>query len=556
MRNITQGIRTQERAATAADGNAAPIRHDKLNKVDFRWYVVRTLPRQERKFAGLLSAHLEETENILEVYCPVRTTVDTGAGEREVPRPLFAGFVFVLSTQEAVTGFIDKYYPDGTVLYERRTEDAPKARLLTIPEGQMRFFKDFNENYANRVIVLERPYSDYAFNPKTGEPNEIVRVLDGPLKGREGYLARFRRERRLVFNMKAVDGDGYFAVSVPDILTFRVVRLHNTGGDRQSIGTRKERAADLLLGMLDACGYGDEARCKPGAEPDPPAPCRGEARAGSGQTIRMLHEMVEALAAKPSLTALRDDLSRRGHGVLAQRIGGLQAEDAGLVMELARYEHDNPGYARDRWDKHVIRPFLTPTSGADIAEGAEETVLRHASFKEIIRRTDVTEPAYRLGGDGGETLTTTYYIHVGIMPGTLLGRSVSPDAPQFVAFANWDVFLGEYFQTAGKANERLVRGLRRGEDDGTDEAGKLIESFRNFAPTLYRVLTDEGSPVKAVRGLKVGGETLNAMAVASADADGAKELLASVCLAICKEINSSAHLAVWRRYLRTVWLHR
>ena len=66
-------------------------------------------------------------------------------------------------------------------------------RRTTIPEEQMRFFKDFNENYAEHVIVLEKPYSDYAFNPKTNEPNEIVKVLDGPLKGREGYLTRFHR---------------------------------------------------------------------------------------------------------------------------------------------------------------------------------------------------------------------------------------------------------------------------------------------------------------------------------------------------------------------------
>ena len=103
----------------------------------------------------------------------------------------------------------------------------------------MRFFMDFNENYAERVLVLERPYSDYAFNPKTGEPNEIVRVADGPLAGREGYLTRFRGERRLVFNMKSPTGGASFAVSIPDVWNFRVVRLHNAEGDRLTRATEK-----------------------------------------------------------------------------------------------------------------------------------------------------------------------------------------------------------------------------------------------------------------------------------------------------------------------------
>ena len=253
-----------------------PQHHDKLNKVDFRWFVVRTLPHQERKLADLLSAHLTQAPNIFEAYCPTHTTADTGSKGRDMQQPLFAGYVFILSTQEAVADFIGKYYPDGTLLYERKKDDRHKAGFLTIPEEQMRFFKDFNENYAEHVIVLEKPYCDYAFNPKTNEPNEIVKVLDGPLKGREGYLTRFHRERRLVFNMKTIDSEGHFAVSIPNIWNFHVVRLHNTEGDRQTIGTQKARAVDLLVGMLESCGHERE-------------------------TLPMLYETVDSLVIKPSL---------------------------------------------------------------------------------------------------------------------------------------------------------------------------------------------------------------------------------------------------------------
>ena len=159
-------------------------------------------------------------------------------------------------TTKALAAFMASRYPAGTILYDRRREPGRRARLLTIPEEQMRFFMDFNENYAERVLVLERPYSDYAFNPKTGEPNEVVRVVDGPLAGREGYIARFRRDKRLVFNMKVPGRDAHLAVAIPHIWDFHVVRLHNAEGDRLSIGTEKGRAADLLIGLLQACGYG------------------------------------------------------------------------------------------------------------------------------------------------------------------------------------------------------------------------------------------------------------------------------------------------------------
>ena len=84
----------------------------------------------------------------------------------------------------------------------------------------------------------------------------------------------------------------------------------------------------------------------------------------------------------------------------------------------------------------------------------------------------------------------------------------------------------------------------------------LIDSFRNYAPTLYKVLTDEKSSVKAVRGFNIGGERLNVMAVIStSNVNEAKDELINTCVNICKEINTTTHLAVWRRYLRTVWLH-
>ena len=539
--------------------NTSPMLHDKLNGVDFRWFVARSLPHQERKLASLLLSHREEEKNILEVYCPTHTTVSVRGDGREEQRPLFAGFVFVLATQQAVASLLGRYYPDGALLYERQSRPGAKPALLTIPEGQMRAFMDFNENYADKVVVLERPYSDYAFNPKTGEPNEIVRVVDGPLKGCEGYLARFGKERRVVFHLKAFGAAGGFAVSIPNAWSLHVVRLHNAEGRRRGDAAAKERAIDLLLGIIEASG------CT--ADPLP-----------------MLHRITGYLQARSTLVGLAKDLERDGHVELGRRIAGLTTDEATQILNLMRYEHDNPGYVMSACANHVLRPFLTPTPGIMLADGERETTLCHDGFTEIIRKVDITEQVYYPSRESSESVTTTYYAHIGVMPTPGSGKqrlqngeSPSPrgEVPEsgFILFANWDAFLGQYFLTAGKANERLLKGTIAGSPNipsspstlrtpsspsspsSPSTPAKLLDSFRNFAPTLYKVLADEASEVKAVQGLKVGHARINAMAVTTADAFSATEKLIATCLAICTEISSTAHLAVWRRYLRTVWLH-
>ena len=60
---------------------------------------------------------------------------------------------------------------------------------------------------------------------------------------------------------------------------------------------------------------------------------------------------------------------------------------------------------------------------------------------------------------------------------------------------------------------------------------------------------------KAVQGFQVGEDTLNVLAITASDVEQGTEELIRVCVDICKEINTTNHLAVWRRYLRTVWLH-
>ena len=500
---------------------------DKLNNVDFRWYIVRTRPHREKATVELLEKYKAENCNILEIYAPDRTTVDVGLGKEMKKGPLFSGFVFVLATQKALADFLGRYSMEEFIQYERKTEDGKKAAMSVIPEEQMRQLKDYNENYPDTAIPLERPYTDYAFNPKTNEPNDIVKVIDGPLAGTEGYITKFRRDKRLVYHLKGLDR----AVSIPNIWNFHVVRVHNAEGDRQTLGTIKERAVDLLIGLIQGCGYGDK-------------------------TLPMLYEFIDELTFKPSLVDFCKSLYNKGHKELSQRFAKLDTKNAELILNLIRYEKDNLGYVKANWNKLVIRPFLTPTPGVEFEDDQHETKIQHTNFTEIIRKVDITEQVYYPSKEKEETITTTYYTHVGIIQGK--------NNDSFTLFANWDYFLGEYFMTAGKANEKLVKGTKIQAASNIDNSEKkesnekLIESFHNYAPTLYEVLTNEKSKVKPIQNFNIGKERLNVMAItvkSEENINEAKDELIKTCTDICKEINTTTHLAVWRRYLRTVWLH-
>ena len=481
--------------------NNKMVLSDKLNSVDYHWFLVCTKPGHEPELCALIEREKGKVRNILEVYCPTHTKVYVRRGDDEQRLPFFDGYVFVLATQGALAEFLRDNDSDAYIWYNRKRTPDEKAVACTIPESQIRAFRDYNENYADKVIVLERSYSDYAFNAKTDEPNEIVRVVDGPLAGCQGYICRFHKKKGLVFRVQGIMPGSWLTVTYPNASDLHAVRLHNAEGDRLSIGTEKGRAADLLVGILQGCGYGE-------------------------RTQSLFYELMERLAANLSLEALCKHLQKQGEQELHRRLANLTSKEAELLINLARYEHDTPGYVKENWPRIIFRPFLTPTSGIEMEEGKNEVEIQHPNFTEIICKVDITEEVYYPSRQEGGKTTTTYY---------------------------------EYFLTAGKANEKLVSGKVRKVRNGTPltETEKLIESFRNYAPTLYKVLTEPDSAIKAIPNFKVGEDLLNVFAIQSSvqDKEAAKDQLIQTCVRICTEINTTNHLAVWRRLLRTVWLH-
>lgn len=478
-----------------------------LNREDIKWFVIHTRPHQENKVKAMLDTEQSKRPNILETYCPTNKILRMQKGKKIEETPLFASRVFILTTQKDATLFLTEKYPEGYLEY-----DKTQKKVMTIPELQMLFFMDFNEHYPEQVLVLERPYSDYAFNPKNEESNEIIKVMDGPFAGKTGYLIRFRRERRLVFQMEDM------AISIPDIWDYHLTRLHNSTGDRQSKHTQKSRSIDFLTGMLQGCGFQDNLP-------------------------RAFSKILKTLAEKPSLNLLMQQIKQEEEDAcyqeLSNKLQKLTPNEASTLISLASYTKEHPEVA-EVCRTLSLRPFLTPTIGITPTADKEYAILEHKKFVEYIHPTSMIEDTYFSDQDKDMLVTVCYYAHIGIL---------QKKNGNIMVFANWDKILREYFYLVGEAKE------------------KQLETFSKYSPILHQVLTGQ-SVVKVEKDLLLDNGNIHALSIHTKltsasnvpfweqeSVKKAIQLLTDTCKNICMEINTSTHLANWRKYLRSIWLH-
>lgn len=538
-------------------------------EVDFNWFLLRTQPNQEAKLEAALQEYQLVNKNILEVYCPRNTTIKVRKHNKDVKIPLYMGYLFVYATFQALSDFVN-IYPDAAIQFSRKKLDdgdkSIRSLCLTIPEAQMASFREFIDSYHDQMVLLDRPYTDYAFSPKKGEYNEVVKIVEGPFAGKTGFVARFDGDKRLVFNLLEYEQDAIVPVtiSIPNLWAFQLMRLINVKDHRVGDATQRDRAVDRILGTIQACGYGEES-------------------------LQMLYDVVALLGNEVTWTGLCKFLRAQQKNALANAFAAYSKEDVALIFSLIRYERENEGYVHHTWHRNFIRPFLTPSSGFEdvstfltdnttrlsrqelyaalthktavdfagsSADALEENHIKNDDYEEIIRKVQVKELFYDADQLKEIPQSSTYYAHIGKME----------DAEgNVVLFANWDKFLRQYFLTDEKANAKLLSGRShqiRSKKTNTLMGEKLLESFRNYVPTLYMVLRNEEHPVKAVENLPVGPHFLNAFALTlSPDATAshvkeAEETLITTLVRICEELTSSAHLSIWRRYLSTVWLHK
>lgn len=556
----------------------------KENDIDFKWYVVHiNQPGKELALRDILEKTLGKVKNITDYYCPVyaytkfqkrlndgsrpmrrkvKVRDESGKSKTKTKKvlPLFAGMVYVRATQTALASFLKDYFPIGTIMYTKSVSLSPYP--VVIKDETMKKFRDFNDNLAAEPVLLQRPFNDYAFNKNQNEPNDTIMVVDGVLAGRTGYLIRINGNRGLALQMENPAGNGYVTVGIPNIRSFHIVRVRNADMDSASFATKRLRAIDLLVGMIQGAGISDY------------------------RLLSTLYEIVIQLKKDSSFGKLCELLRKGKSGgkpqsssskekreSLASAMERLSVDDRRLVLYLVFLEEQAPGYIDENLRNPALRPFLTPTLGKRLGEGETYGKINHRDFVEIIRPVDITERYFNAQSQETKAMTDTYYAHIGIRY----------QDGGYMVFANWDGLLSKYFMTEGKANKKILSGKRQitykrdkegniERDPGSlmpeVEREKLMDSFLNYAKPLYDVLVGN-SEVRAMPKLELmGNGGISVLYIQLPESDKVRDPMKSESVAsaidtlistgveICTTIGSETHIKLWRNHLDNVWLHK
>lgn len=558
---------------------------NKRDNTRLLWYEVKIPPGKELQLRDELENNMGKVVNINGCYCPIRTTHDeyykqddgwylgyggkpkkksksrTGLSAKMRDLPLFSGRVFVHGTEAAIAWFLEERPPlKGSILYSAIVGDGENHKPVTIPEEQMEKLRNFNENFIDDPILLRHPFNDYAFNEKKGEPNETIKIVDGPLAGKTGYLIRIGRNRSkgMAFQMENPSGKGYIPIGISNILDYHIVRVHNAEMDPAVVATRKPRAVDMLVGMILGAGLKDE------------------------DVMETLYDVVEKLVQNKTFAKAAVSLGKEignpsdAKARLSEVLKATDIERQRLILNLIRYEETYPGYVKSNWRNFVFRPFLTPTSGIKPLEGKGYAILHHDGFEEIIVHTSISEWTYYPKEHKGGTEKAAYYAHVGIK---------EQGEGEYLFFTNWDGLLSKYFMTGGAARNRLLKEPHVPLTDNKGKSGqvkdingtgsvrdtkKLMESFFNYCRPLFDVLTGQCA-VKPFHNLVLSSGTIDVLGIkvegigqdlsidellALQSVTDSISMLIGKCVEICQSLSSTPHLKAWRDYLNTVWLHK
>lgn len=147
------------------------------DRADARWFVLHTLPRQEKALAETLVAMS------VRHYLPMLTKVSYYAHRKRVASlPMFPSYVFLWGARE------ESYRAITTKRVARVIEVGEQARL------------DHELRQVRRVLETDAGIDAYQYLTE-GRP---VRVVSGPLKGVEGVVESLARADRLILRVSAL----------------------------------------------------------------------------------------------------------------------------------------------------------------------------------------------------------------------------------------------------------------------------------------------------------------------------------------------------------------
>jgi transcription antitermination factor NusG len=126
----------------------------------------------------------------VEAYLPLVTKVKQWSDRRKkVKEPLFKSYVFVHSNAKEYLPILNVYGVLKFVMFEREA--------VVVPDNQIEAIKKFVENYEHGEAYKMQNYEDL----KVGQ---MVRIINGPMKGLTGRLQTIQNRRHLVVYIESV----------------------------------------------------------------------------------------------------------------------------------------------------------------------------------------------------------------------------------------------------------------------------------------------------------------------------------------------------------------
>lgn len=508
------------------DGGEENLCPDSItDKTQFAWFVLVTKPHQEYKVYEAIKQ--SSLPNVLEVYLPNHQTLQAVRVGKIEKLPLLGCRVFVYTTKDTLLSFVQLSSYSCSPLYDRT-----QHTILTVPDPEMRCFMDYNRRNLEELLVLERPYRDYLFDPSKGRENIRARVIDGPFAGMEGVLIRVRKDHRLVFRM------GNIALSLPNVWQWHLMRIHDEESDKKQRMTPEYRAWHLHA-TLEALRV-----------PEPADDLRWMLqRLQEDASFAALHE--------EALRLSHDKGGKNGKEHLAYFLKQLTPDLASDLQSLSFHLTENPVEADRLLAERGIAPFLTPPIGTQTV--ADEMMGVHTV-------TDDSESHVFLGDSPIAVVrpqrTIAYadrnYVEYVLPVYVRERRSARERETSCEVISCYEAHVGAGCGLLFADFHALVDLYRSLDAVALSAQNKTLAEYH---PTLLQVLEGSHPLGFSFRDVCISPNISNryclTLAVADTFSQSMDDMLSEFtqfAVSLLLTVSQSTHLAIWRRTLGKMWL--
>ena len=166
------------------------------------WHALYVRSRAEKK----VLAQLEEMG--IQAYLPLIASVKQWSDRRKkVEEPLFKSYVFVYSNEKEHVTILNVYGVLKFVTFEHKAVVVPENQILAIK----RYIQDYERGEEGKIMNDNEDLKE----------GQLVRIINGPMKGLTGRLDAIKDKRRLIVFIDVVGQ--YIPVNIPRTKVERVV---------------------------------------------------------------------------------------------------------------------------------------------------------------------------------------------------------------------------------------------------------------------------------------------------------------------------------------------